>query len=203
MFELEKNKIRKELNYLRNSQSKENQDIANLAISEKLRELEEIIYADTIAAYMPMKNEVDLSAFFQKCLGKRLCFPRYKREKRGDLSQYEMALVSGAAFKNQEEAINCFTEGKFGIPEPLETAEGIPPDKIDVWLIPGVGFDKDGNRIGRGGGFYDRLLKNVSGIKIGIGYDLQLIEKVPHGSNDQQMDMFVGNSIVLNFCKNK
>jgi len=203
MIELDKNTIRKELNYLRDSLSQKEQHIANIAICKKLRQLQEIIYADTIAAYMPMKNEVDLSALFTECTDKQLCFPRYNAENSEHSPLYEMAGVPGAVFSDLNKAMNCFTTGKYGILEPEKQAPVIPAEKIDLWLIPGVGFDSEGNRLGRGGGFYDRLLKNASGIKIGIGYDIQLIKNVPCGEHDQRMDMVITQNKIIMKTKNK
>ena len=190
MLKSEKKILRKNLKHLRDSLNNRERDIANLAICRHLADLNDIMRAETIAAYMPIDNEVDLSSFFAKFAEKRFCFPRLKNDADNNESPYEMAVIPESTFgKNQIH--DFFTNGKFGICEPGTRCQTISKDNIDVWLIPGLGFDPEGNRLGRGGGFYDRLLKNTSALKIGIGYDVQLVDKLPHGEHDQQMNIIV------------
>lgn len=77
--------------------------------------------------------------------------------------------------------------GKFGIREPVEDCMAIPPDDLDVVLVPGVAFGLDGHRLGRGKGYYDRLLQNFSGTKAGIAFDEQIVDVVPSEPNDVRM----------------
>jgi 5-formyltetrahydrofolate cyclo-ligase len=79
--------------------------------------------------------------------------------------------------------------GKFGIREPAPTCVAIPPDDLDLVLVPGVAFDADGRRLGRGKGFYDRLLKDFTGTKIGIAFDEQIVKAVPVENSDVKMDL--------------
>ena len=72
--------------------------------------------------------------------------------------------------------------------EPAASCEVIPLDKFDLVLVPGMAFDLVGNRLGRGLGFYDRLLQTVSGVKCGVCYDLQLLGKIPTETHDARVD---------------
>lgn len=81
--------------------------------------------------------------------------------------------------------------GKFGIREPATTCIAIPLDDLDLVLVPGVAFALDGHRIGRGKGFYDRLLENFTGEKIGIAFDEQIVETIPAEENDVLMDLIL------------
>ncbi len=81
--------------------------------------------------------------------------------------------------------------GKFGIREPAANCPEIPPEKFDLILVPGVAFDWNGNRLGRGQGFYDRLLKKIHGLKCGVGYDFQLIRKIPTEPHDAKVNFIV------------
>ncbi|HTV43475.1 MAG TPA: 5-formyltetrahydrofolate cyclo-ligase [Candidatus Sulfotelmatobacter sp.] len=81
--------------------------------------------------------------------------------------------------------------GKFGIREPVETCLAIPPNELDLVLAPGVAFGLDGHRLGRGKGYYDRLLQNFSGMKVGIAFDEQVVEAVPSEPNDVRMDVIL------------
>jgi len=77
-----------------------------------------------------------------------------------------------------------------GIREPATGCIEIPPDDLDLVLVPGVAFDLHGNRLGRGKGFYDRLLQNFRGTKCGIAFDEQIVEKIPAEKTDVRMDLF-------------
>jgi 5-formyltetrahydrofolate cyclo-ligase len=81
--------------------------------------------------------------------------------------------------------------GKFGVREPAASCAEIPSDKFDLVLVPGLAFDLSGNRLGRGRGFYDRLLEKTSGIKCGVGYDFQLLENIPAEPHDAKVDFIV------------
>ena len=86
---------------------------------------------------------------------------------------------------------------KYGIPEP-ETKNKVYPDVI---LVPLVAFDKNLNRLGYGGGYYDRLIKKLSKkkkiIKIGLAFSFQKIDKVPINIYDQKLDYIVTNKYLM------
>ena len=86
---------------------------------------------------------------------------------------------------------------KYGIPEP-ETKQIVNPD---VLLIPLVAFDKNLNRLGYGGGYYDRLIKKLSKkkkiVKIGLALSVQKIDKVPTNLHDQKLDYIVTNKYII------
>ncbi|MDD2516173.1 MAG: 5-formyltetrahydrofolate cyclo-ligase, partial [Candidatus Gracilibacteria bacterium] len=66
--------------------------------------------------------------------------------------------------------------------------------KIDISVVPGLAFTKEGTRLGRGGGFYDRFFaKNKDGFKIGLCYDSQLIAKIDEENHDVKMDLVITN----------
>ena len=81
--------------------------------------------------------------------------------------------------------------GKFGVREPGSSCAEIALDKFDLVLVPGLAFDRAGNRLGRGRGFYDRLLVETSGIKCGVGYDFQLLEKIPAEPHDAKVNFML------------
>ena len=75
--------------------------------------------------------------------------------------------------------------------EPVSSCLEIPPEKFDLILVPGVAFDWNGNRLGRGRGFYDQLLAKTAGVKCGVGHDFQLIGKVPAEPHDARVNFIV------------
>ena len=74
--------------------------------------------------------------------------------------------------------------GKFGIREPSPRCPEVPLNQLDFVLVPGVAFDVNGRRLGRGKGYYDRLLAQVGGKTCGVAFDEQIVGEVPAGPND-------------------
>jgi 5-formyltetrahydrofolate cyclo-ligase len=81
--------------------------------------------------------------------------------------------------------------GQFGVREPATTCVEIPLKDLDLVLVPGVAFDLSGHRLGRGKGYYDRLLENFTEKKIGIAFDEQLMSAVPAEKKDVRMDLVI------------
>ena len=83
------------------------------------------------------------------------------------------------------------SNNSFGVSEPL-TGEMYNPQLVDFAIIPGVAFDTKGNRIGRGKGFYDRLMPQLSkATKVGVGYNFQLVDSVPVAEFDIPVDCVI------------
>lgn len=83
-----------------------------------------------------------------------------------------------------------FTAGAYGIKEPTVTSEARVED-IDVAIIPGIAFTPSGGRLGFGKGYYDKFLSEFKGIKIGICYEFQLLDKLPLSEHDINMDIII------------
>jgi 5-formyltetrahydrofolate cyclo-ligase len=96
-------------------------------------------------------------------LGKRTLFPRVDAD--GRLTLHEAA------------SWEAFRPGRFGIPEPVGAA--VPPTEVDLSIVPGVAWDAKGRRLGRGGGYYDRLIPQLSGPVWGVAFDCQVVDEVP------------------------
>src|SRR5205085_8875887 len=108
--------------------------------------------------------------------GKILCLPRYVAAR--DL--YECCRVQD---------LQCdLRRGRMGIREPVEHCCLQKLNKLDLILVPGVAFDPGGRRLGRGKGYYDRLLASVEGVKCGVAFDQQITDHVPTGPHDIQLD---------------
>jgi 5-formyltetrahydrofolate cyclo-ligase len=135
--------------------------------------------ANAILIYASLRDEIDLSIALDSLGEKRLALPRYDKIRQ----TYCAALLSGS--------IRDLPTGQFGIPEPPPDAETIPLNALDVVLVPGVAFDRAGRRLGRGLGFYDRLLAEVPGIKCGVAYDWQIVPELPAEPHDISVDFIV------------
>lgn len=91
---------------------------------------------------------------------------------------------------------NLIENSNFGIPEPEgNTLSNI--NEIDIIFVPGVAFDRNLNRIGRGKAFYDKLLSNFKNPKIAICFDFQIVDSIPIESNDIKMDMIIAESEII------
>ena len=129
---------------------------------------------DPVAVYLASPQEIDLSPFIRKTLGRgvRVVAPRWNGE------TYELADVKGL-----DEA--HLRKGPMGILEPAE-AEIVPPKEVGTWLVPGLAFTQDGKRLGYGGGWYDRLLAEASrdALKFGIAHAFQVVDGLPSEPHD-------------------
>jgi 5-formyltetrahydrofolate cyclo-ligase len=82
---------------------------------------------------------------------------------------------------------------KYGIPEP-NGPEIEDEHSIEAVIVPGVAFDADNNRMGRGAGYYDRILKRIPDAKkIALAFDFQMVDKVPVEAHDIKMDVVITN----------
>ena len=79
----------------------------------------------------------------------------------------------------------------------LPLIKGVPESEIDLIIVPGVAFDRQHNRLGRGKGFYDRLLSTLDVPKIGICYDFQLKDQIPAEPFDRKMDLIITEKEIL------
>jgi 5-formyltetrahydrofolate cyclo-ligase len=143
--------------------------------------------AHTILFFAPLPDELDVWPLLEKLLpAKKICaLPAFDA-----VAQ----LYSSRRVRNLETDI--FT-GKFDISEPLPTCEEIALNQFDLVLVPGMAFDETGNRLGRGRGFYDRILAAASGVKCGVAYDFQLLEKIPAEPHDARVNfIFTPNRCV-------
>lgn len=134
--------------------------------------------AHRILFYAPLADELDVWPLLEKLLkSPTVCA----------LPAFDEVTRFYSARRVQNLETDIFT-GKFGVSEPLSSCEEIPLSQFDLVLVPGVAFDLNGNRLGRGKGFYDRILAEASGIKCGIGYDFQLLETIPTEGHDAKVD---------------
>lgn len=97
-------------------------------------------------------------------------------------------------------AIHTFLDlvpGRFGVLEPKEELTQINEKEIELFIIPGIAFGRDGYRLGRGKGYYDNILKQSRAIKVGLGYDWQILSYIPHEDHDVKMDYLVSEKGVM------
>ena len=134
-----------------------------------------------IGGFYPYNYEIDILQILEKFEKKKftITLPKIKKNSQMDFFQWST---------NDPLSIN-----KFGIPEPISEMVKYP----DVLLVPIVAFDKNFNRIGYGGGFYDRYIKKIRKRKkvltIGFAYTFQKVKKIPTNNYDINLDFIITN----------
>ncbi|MGH7950426.1 MAG: 5-formyltetrahydrofolate cyclo-ligase [Limisphaerales bacterium] len=161
--------------------SPEKRESDSQKLCRKLRKQSFFQNAASVLFFAPLPNEVDLWPLLEKTLagGKVAVLPCFDSDKR---------FYTSRQVKNLRVEI---LSGQFGIREPSAGCVEIPTDDLDLILVPGIAFDLRGNRLGRGKGFYDRLLEKVRGAKCGIAFDEQIVNEIKIEPHDMRMDFIL------------
>lgn len=166
-----KNYLREVLSQKRRILTQEKIQEASSAIIHRLKHNAYFQNAQNVLIYYPIHHEVDLRPLMEEMKGEKHFYLPVSFDRSMEFRLY-----------TSEEDLH---HGKFGIPEPTGKAFKGKPDLI---IVPGVAFDKHHNRLGRGGGYYDRYLKKYRRVpKIGVAYDFQFVDEVPTNRHDVQM----------------
>ena len=96
-------------------------------------------------------------------------------------------------------SLDDLVSGAYGILEPNIDAPIIDPSLLDVVVVPGSVFDKNGYRTGYGGGYYDRFLESTDALKVGVCFDFQLVDDVFPENHDKRMNFIITEKEVLEF----
>jgi 5-formyltetrahydrofolate cyclo-ligase len=178
-----KSKLRKKILKAREKINKSNIQINFNQLIKILKK--EKINKKTIGGYYPINFEIDDLALLKKFEKNKfnISLPVIKKNFQMDFYKWSFS--------------DPLKTNKYGIPEP-EIKNIVYPD---ILLIPLVAFDKDLNRLGYGGGYYDRLIKRLEKkkkiIKIGLALSVQKIDKVPINTYDQKLDYIITNKYII------
>lgn len=133
----------------------------------------------TIAAFMPMPDEIDVLPMVKQAAaaGWKVVIPKVQ----GSIMEF---------YRYSEDAVKS---GAWGILEPEATGEPVLPEEIDVMLVPGRAFTEEGGRLGRGKGFYDRYMsrENFHARTIGVCFKCQIAETLPEEPHDRKVDAVI------------
>lgn len=173
---MNKGELRARMRQARRALSEAAQQEAAQAAAARILSLEAYRQARIVMAYMAVRGELALDAVLRDALetGKTLALPRCEGE--GVMRAYRVARPSD------------LRRGAYGIWEPDETCPPIEPDDMDLILVPGTAFDRQGDRLGQGGGYYDRYLVQTRAVRIGVCHDFALLDAVPTQTHDARMD---------------
>ena len=178
---MNKSEIRKKILKIRKVNNHKNQKIDFKSLLRIIRKSK--ITGKVIGGYYPYNYEIDAIEILKKLekFNYHLSLPKIRKN-------YQMDFFHWSTKDPLE--IN-----KFGIPEPVSDVIKLP----NILLIPLVAFDKNRNRIGYGGGFYDRYIKKLKKRKkiltIGLAYSFQKVKKIPITKNDIQLDFILTNTV--------
>lgn len=155
------------------------------AIGTRVLELQECRAARVVASYVGVKNEVATSDLLDRLLleGKTVAVPWR------DGDDLEFTVITG---------LRELAPASFGLYEPPEAIRALPrrrliPESIDLLLIPGVGFDRSGGRLGQGRAYYDRFLRRCGpgAARVGLAFECQVVDRIPMGPGDERVDVVV------------
>jgi len=185
---MDKRDLREKLLEERKNQEKKDIVKKGNAIKEKLFALEEYKKAKTVMFFVSFGKEVYTHNIVYEALkdgNKKVVVPK--------VIDFEIVPCH---------IENCFNmqRSSYGIQEPIDTKKVDKPE-IDIVLVPGIGFDKKGNRIGFGKGYYDNFLKNTSALKIGLCMDFEIIEDIPSDEWDIPVDIIISEKQIIRVNK--
>jgi 5-formyltetrahydrofolate cyclo-ligase len=173
-----KSRLRQHCRAIRKSLGEEARARASQSICDALEHWEIFQQSESILTYMPIKSEVDLMPLLTRHPEKRWLLPRIlpEEEHRMVFHPYDAARL---------------VHHPFGMAEPAADLQTVPPEAIQLALVPGLTFDRRGWRLGYGGGYFDRFLKNFAGVSAGIFFQALLLDEIPRGPFDVPMQWIV------------
>lgn len=159
-------------------------------IARRLTELGAFHEASVVMLYLPVRNEVDTTPAVRRCFneGKTLVLPRMDYE-RGRIVAHRVDDLAGQ-----------LVLGRLGLLEPDAAATAVvPPEALDLVGVPGLAFDRQGNRVGWGRGYYDAFLAllGAGARRAGLAYGFQLVEAIEHDGHDVPMDYVLTEEMTL------
>ena len=163
-------------------------------IEEKLRNNEIYKNSKNIFIYLGFGSEINTIKYVEDFLneGKKIIIP-YTDMKNKVMYGIEINTLDG------------LKKNKFGILEPTDGSEIFNKEDIDLIIMPGVAFDRSGNRVGYGGGYYDKFLSEINSDipTIALAYDVQILEEVPSEQHDIKVGMVITEKETIKCLKSK
>lgn len=172
---MEKVEIRRRIKNLRTMLDSVERESAATQVFERLEKTAAFLMAEHILMYHSLPDELSTKTFLRKW---------------GEKKHFYLPRVNGVNLDILPYDESRLELGAFHIEEP--TGDNVvSSDILELIVVPAVAFDRRGNRLGRGKGFYDRLLNSVRATKIGVGYEFQLYDELPTEEHDIPMDIVI------------
>lgn len=177
---LTKSQIRNKILLDLKTQKEEDRNRKSRIIKKKLFKTKEFIKAKRVMFYISFDGEVNTKEMIKEArsIGKIVCVPVCKK--------------NGTMRPATLDENSKLTKGPYGIYEPV-IKRFINLKDLELVIVPGLAFDKKGNRLGRGKGYYDRFLKKISKktISIGLAFDFQILPSLPATTTDVNVDKVI------------
>ncbi len=174
--------------------SDEEKAVKSASILRELGNLPELAEAESVMAFASLADEVNLQALWQRLLdqGKTVLFPLLA----GSNGRMDAGVVS--------DVIRDLKPGRYGIPQP-HGAVIVDPGRINIVFIPALAYDGVGNRVGRGGGYYDRFLSGRApgAFRCGVSFECQVLRSVPVKDHDCHVHALVTEKGIRRFSGRK
>lgn len=172
---MEKNELRKKIKTMRSMLLDTEKMAAAEEVFARLEQTAAFLIADRILMYHSLPDELPTVQFLRKWGGKKKFYLPRVNGVNLDILPYDEQRLELGAFHIEEPTGNDLAD----------------IDEIEVVVVPAVAYDRKGNRLGRGKGYYDRLLESTRATKIGIGYEFQLFDEIPSEPHDVKMDIVI------------
>ena len=189
---LSKEKLRKYFLEKRNKISLQHANIVSDKISQYSEDISKFYKPSIIAGFYPFRNEINLIPLMKRfiSLGNKICLP---------ITPSKYQTLTFREWTPEVELV----KGKYGILEPNENSKVLEPDLL---LVPLLAYDHFGNRLGYGGGFYDRTLNQLISNKrktnsIGVAFKFQKCKKLPIGEFDIPLNSILNEDGIYHFKK--
>ncbi len=177
MIDRQKREIRNQIKELKSQVSFEDKRERSVNVFKQIESIPQFIKSETIMLYWSMIDEVQTHDFIQKWANsKQIILPSVKGDK---LELKEFVSID-----------NLISGESFGIGEPNgKVFKDL--SKIELIVVPGIAFDHQRNRLGRGKAYYDKLLKTTKAYRIGVCFNFQMIDSIPIDEHDVKMDLII------------
>ena len=144
-------------------------------VFDRVRRMAAFVVAERVLLYHSLPDELSTIEFMERMQGKKKFFLPRVNGLNLEILPYERSRMHLGAFRIEE-------------PTGDNTVD---ISEIDLVIVPAVAFDRHGNRVGRGKGYYDRLLENCRALTIGVGYEFQLVDEIDAEEHDIPLDFVV------------
>lgn len=190
----QKQLIRAELRLLRKGISTAERHKKSQAVTELLLQLQHFQKAQVIHLYLSYATEVETGSLFSlaRRKNKRIVVPVM------DISSKSLHFSELNTLRP-----DILEKGPLGILQPYSNFQKeVDPATIDLWIVPGLGFDPQGNRLGYGGGYYDRVLQRRKTTVVGLAFEIQILPHLPFEETDVPVDYIITEKRTI-VCRNK
>ena len=184
----EKKQMRSAVLAHRDAMSPSERAVASRTIVDKLSALTNYQSANVVLIYMAFGSEIETKPFFERIVadGKMVVLPRVDK-------------TSQTLMLHSVESVAELQSSRWGIFEPANSAPMVALKEVGFVLLPGVAFDRTGNRLGYGRGYYDKLLLRADPTlaRVAAVFSCQIVDKVPAGPFDQKIDTLITENEII------